>query len=68
MAELVKVKMLRAVGGYAVNDEREVSQADAKRLEARGIVRVLKGKAAAAPENKMDAAPANKAAPKQAAK
>lgn len=67
MAGLVKVEVLRAVGGYAEGEEREVTAADAKRLEARGVVRVIGTKAAPAPENKMAQAPANKAAPKASA-
>lgn len=61
MAELVKVKMLRAVGGFEEGDERELSAADAKRLEARGVVKVAGGKSAPALQNKMEPAPANKA-------
>lgn len=69
MAELVKVKMLRAVGGFDEGDERELSAADAKRLEARGVVKIMGAKSEApvankaAPEN--TAAPQNKAAPRR---
>lgn len=66
MAELVKVKMLRAVGGFAVGDERELSAADAKRLEARGVVRILREKAE--PEVSNKAAPENTAAPQNKAR
>lgn len=65
MAELVKVEMLRALGGYAEGDERELSPGDAKRLEARGVVRIIKAKAEpTAPRNKAEPAPRNKAEPK----
>lgn len=67
MAELVKVKVLRALGGFEVNAERELSQSDAKRLEARGVVKII-GKAAKAPENKMEPKAENKAAPAPEAK
>lgn len=60
MAEDVKVKVLRAVGGYAIGDERDLSPVDAKRLEARGIVQILKAKAAKSGENKMLASSENK--------
>ncbi|WP_447910566.1 hypothetical protein [Brevundimonas bullata] len=60
MADDVKVKVLRDVGGFAVGDERELSPSDAKRLEARGIVEILKTKAAKPGENKMQPAPDNK--------
>ena len=72
MAELVKVKMLRAIGGFEEGDERELSAADAKRLEARGVVKIVRAKSEppvenkAAPEN--TAAPQNKAARKPKAK
>lgn len=42
---MVSIKMLRAVGGYDVGDEREVSQADAKRLVDRGIAERVAEKA-----------------------
>jgi hypothetical protein len=72
MADKVKVKMLRAVGGFAEGAERELSASDAKRLEARGVVEVTKAKADAPAENK--AAPENvgalenKAAPRKTRK
>lgn len=62
MTDLVKVEVLRAIGGFAVGAEREVTPADAKRLEARGHVRILQSKAEPAVKNKMAAAPSNKAA------
>lgn len=67
MADPIKVKMLRAIGGYAEGDERELSATDAKRLEARGVVKIMRAKAEPPVENKAaienDAAPENKAAP-----
>lgn len=60
MAEDVKVKVLRGVGGFAVGDERDLSPSDARRLAARGIVEILKTKAAKPVENKMQPAPENK--------
>jgi hypothetical protein len=57
MADLVKVTVLRAVGGYAEGDTRELSPADAKRLGDRGVVKAI----GAAPQNKMEPAPQNKA-------
>lgn len=62
MSEKIKVKMLRAIGGYAVGDERDLSTADAKRLEARGVARIVKAKADSAPKNKAEPAPKNKSA------
>lgn len=56
----VKVKLLRPLNGQEVGTEAEYSEADAKRLEACGAVRIVRAKAESAPENKMDAAPANK--------
>lgn len=53
MADLVKVKMLRGLGGFAEGDERELSAADAKRLEGRGVVKTVK--AAPKPDDKAPA-------------
>jgi hypothetical protein len=60
MAETVSVKMLRSIGGYREGATRELSAADAKRLGDRGLVEIT-GKAAPAPQNKMEPAPQNKA-------
>lgn len=43
---MVKVKMLRPIGGYEEGDTRDLSAADAKRLEARGAVQIVDGKKA----------------------
>lgn len=62
MADMVKVKMLRALGGYQEGDTRELSSADAKRLAARGVVQITREKAEPEHENKMEADHENKAA------
>lgn len=56
MAEGVKVKMLRAVGGFDVGATRTMPAADARRLEERGVVKILA-------EAKKEPPPANKKAP-----
>lgn len=78
MAYEVRVKMLRAVGGFKEGDARRLSVGDAERLQARGVVEIVGApshsaakppakkkrgaKKAAAPQNKKAAAPANKSA------
>ncbi len=63
----VKVKLLRPLDGVSVEDGKSVEypEADAKRLAEYGAVQIIGGAKAeaAAPANKMDAAPANKSAP-----
>lgn len=63
---MVKVKLLRPLDGQAIGEEAEYPEADAKRLEERGAVRIIQEKAvAAAPRDKArKAAPANKGAKK----
>lgn len=61
MADTVKVKMLRGVGGFEEGATREMSAADAKRLAARGVVEITGKSVSAAPANKAEPAPANKA-------
>lgn len=48
----VKVTLLRPLDGQPEGGEATYSEADAKRLEARGLVRIVKVKAAPAPQNK----------------
>lgn len=59
----VKVKLLKPLDGHPEGATVEYPEADAKRLEQRGAVKI-QGKAekaeAAAPQNKMEAAPENK--------
>lgn len=64
MAEQVKVKLLRPLDGHPDGAEVFYREADAKRLAARGLVRIVKteAKAAAAPKNKAEPAPKNKSA------
>lgn len=61
------VKLLRPVDGKEVGSIVEYPDPDAKRLEARGAVEIVKGKAAEkaapAPENKKAPEVANKTAP-----
>lgn len=57
----VKVKLLRPLNGREIGETAEYDSADAKRLAARGVVQIVKAKAAAKPANKMDPAPDNKA-------
>jgi hypothetical protein len=70
MVETVKVKVLRHQTGdeaYEPGDTRELSLADAKRLEATGAVKIVTKapEAKKAPElkNKKEPVPTNKAAP-----
>jgi hypothetical protein len=68
----VTVKVLRQLNGgeYEPGDTREMAKGDAERLEATGAVKIT-GEAKAEPvpiENKMEPAPANKAATKPARK
>ena len=55
-----KVKSLRPLDGKPEGYTHEFSPADAKRLADRGLVEIVKEKAAAEPENKQAPAPANK--------
>lgn len=55
----VKVKLLRPLNGAEIGSTAEYSEADAKRLEARGAVEIVK-KAEKAPANKAVVAPSNK--------
>jgi len=61
------VKLLRPVDGKEVGSIAEYPDADAKRMEQRGAVEIVKGKpaekAAPEPENKKAPEVANKAAP-----
>ena len=61
---MFEVKLLRPLDGKSEGDTAEYPEADAKRLEARGIVEIV-GKSAPAPENKMEPAPENKGAAKR---
>lgn len=56
-----KVKLLRPLDGKPEGSIVEYSEADARRLEARGLVRIVQEKQEPAPENKAARAPANKA-------
>jgi hypothetical protein len=70
MADKVKVKLLRPLNGLEVGSTAEYHKADAKRLEARGAVKVI-GEVKSedgAPQNKKEPAPANKSAAKTEAK
>ncbi len=60
----VKVKLLRPLDGVEVGKTVEYPAEDAKRLAEYGAVQIVGGVKAepAAPANKMDAAPVNKAA------
>lgn len=58
----VKVTLLRPLDGQPEGGEATYSEADAKRLEARGLVRIVKVKAAPAPPNKAEPKLQNKAA------
>lgn len=57
-----KVKLLRPLDGKAEGSTAEFSEADARRLETRGLVVIIKEKAEPAPENKAERAASNKAA------
>lgn len=57
-----KVKLLRPLDGNEPGSIVEYSDIDAKRLERRGAVEIVREKAAPSPENKMAPAPQNKAA------
>jgi len=60
-----KVKLIRPLDGKEAGAIVEYPDLDAKRLEKRGAVEIIKEKAAPAPENKMAPAPENKAAPRR---
>lgn len=64
MTDKVKVKLLRPLDGQPDGGTAYYAEADAKRLEARGLVRIVKAetKAAPAPKNKAEPAPKNKSA------
>lgn len=64
MADPVKVKLLRPLDGQPEGGEAFYSEADARRLQARGLVQIVKAetKAAPAPRNKAEPAPKNKSA------
>lgn len=62
MADQVKVTLLRPLDGKPEGSDAHYSEADAKRLEARGLVRIVKTKAEPAPKNKAEPKLANKAA------
>jgi hypothetical protein len=58
---MVKVKLLRPLDGKAEGETAEYPEADAKRLDARGVVQIIGTKADPAPANKArPAAPSNK--------
>lgn len=59
----IKVKLLRPLDGKEVGAIVEYSDADAKRLEQRGAVQIVGGKAAPEPQNKKAPEAANKASP-----
>lgn len=64
-----KVKLLRPLDGKAEGETVEYPEIDAERLAARGVVEIVKGKAAEPMANKAEPAPENKAsAPRRAKK
>jgi len=63
-----KVRLLRPVDGKEPGSIIEYPDLDAKRLERRGAVEIVKEKAAPAPENKKAPEPQNKAAGQRAKK
>lgn len=60
-----KVKLLRPLDGMEVGTEAEYPDHDAKRLEKRGAVEIVKEKAAPEHQNKKAPAVENKAAPQR---
>lgn len=62
MADQVKVTLLRPLDGKPDGSDAFYSEADAKKLEARGLVRIAKTKAEPTPKNKAEPKLANKAA------
>jgi hypothetical protein len=65
---MVTVKLLRPLDGKEAGATATYPEADALRLERRGAVEIVKGKAAPKAENKMERQPQNKAAGKSAGK
>lgn len=63
---MVQAILLKPLDGQEIGATVEMSQIDFDRLEKKGAV--AKVKSASAPQNKMEAAPKNKAAPKRAKK
>ena len=57
-----KVVLIRPLDGRPEGSEATYPEADAKRLEARGLVEIVKTKAEPAPKNKAEPKLANKAA------
>lgn len=56
----IEVQLLRQLDGKEAGATVEYPDADAKRLEKRGIVKIPSEKAAQAPANKMARSPQNK--------
>jgi hypothetical protein len=61
---MVKVKLLRPLDGREAGQSAEYPADDAKRLQDMGCVQIVGAKSAAPSRNKMEPAPANKAAPR----
>jgi hypothetical protein len=61
---MVKVKLLRPLDGVEAGKTVDYPEADAQRLAEYGAVEITGKAAAASPQTKMEAAPANKSAPK----
>lgn len=57
---VLKVTLLRPLDGQPEGGEAFYAEPDAKRLEARGLVRIVRTKAEPAPLNKAEPAPKNK--------
>jgi hypothetical protein len=55
MSDLVEVKMLRDVGGFAAGAKRKIRAADAERLAKRGVVEIVKAAAATRPRKTANA-------------
>lgn len=64
---MAKVKLLRPLDGREIGETVDYPDADAKRLQDMGVVKIVAEKAeTAAPANKAEAkAPANKSMPKK---
>lgn len=62
---MVEAILVKPLDGKSIGERMELSQADFDRLEKLGAVKAVGKKAAPAHENKMEAAPANKAASKK---
>jgi len=60
-----KVKLLRPLDGKPEGETAEYPELDAKYLAEKGVVELIEEKQAPAPENKAEAAPANKSAAKK---